>query len=291
MTRANPSKIRLRYSKYGKIRFTSHRDMARVWERVLRKMRLPVAYSEGFNPRPRLSFGLALPTGFESAGEYLDIDISPEITIAATTAEALRLRAELASGGGEESENSTVLDLELAMAQIDHESPQGITVQGLAQIDRKELSLQQAVTSCTWEFALGIDETTLRRAVESALAADSLPLERERKGKTMTDDIRPQILDLLVVDADQNTPRSNGSNASSEFLPTVDGPLLIAELGTQPRALRPAEFLQAIELPAATSARVQRTHQWITQQDSGEAAREPLEAVSPPSVPTEVSAV
>ena len=261
--------------------------MARVWERVLRKMQLPVAYSEGFNPRPRLSFGLALPTGFESAGEYLDIDISPEITIAATTAEAADIAATHAAADSEDQTTSRVLDLELALQQIDEQSPNGITVQALAQIDRKELSLQQAVTSCTWEFDLGIDESALRRAVESALAADSLPLERERKGKTMTDDIRPQILDLLVVDAGQGPARSSALATSFQ---TVDGPLLIAELGTQPRALRPAEFLQAIELPAATSARVQRTHQWITQ-DSGEAAREPLVAVSPPSAITEVSAV
>src|SRR6201999_2720521 len=65
-------RVRLRFSKMGKIRFTSHRDLARMWERALRRSRLPVALSQGFSPHPLLSFGLALPTGCESRGEYLD---------------------------------------------------------------------------------------------------------------------------------------------------------------------------------------------------------------------------
>ena len=70
----NP-RLRVRFAKHGKVRFTSHRDVARVWERALRRVALPVAYSEGFSPRPRLSFGLALPTGCASVGEYLDIEL------------------------------------------------------------------------------------------------------------------------------------------------------------------------------------------------------------------------
>ncbi len=56
-------KLVVRYTKLGKVRFTSHRDAARLWERALRKAELPVAMSQGFTPRPRISFGLALPTG------------------------------------------------------------------------------------------------------------------------------------------------------------------------------------------------------------------------------------
>src|SRR5579862_6211589 len=68
----DPLRVRFRFSKTGKIRFTSHRDVARMWERALRRSRLPVALSQGFSPHPLLSFGLALPTGCESHGEYLD---------------------------------------------------------------------------------------------------------------------------------------------------------------------------------------------------------------------------
>ena len=61
--------VRLRYAKVGKVRWTSHRDAARIWERALRRAELAVAYTEGFSPRPRLHFGLALPTGYESDAE------------------------------------------------------------------------------------------------------------------------------------------------------------------------------------------------------------------------------
>ena len=59
-------KIRVRFTKLGRVRWTSHRDVARMWERALRRARVPVAYTAGFTPRPQLSFGLALPTGCES---------------------------------------------------------------------------------------------------------------------------------------------------------------------------------------------------------------------------------
>jgi radical SAM-linked protein len=66
----------VRFTKLGKVRFTSHRDVARLWERALRKAGVPVAYTGGFAPRPRLHFGLALPTGYESHAEYLDVDLT-----------------------------------------------------------------------------------------------------------------------------------------------------------------------------------------------------------------------
>ena len=70
--------LRVRYTKRGKIRFIGHRDVARIWERTLRKANIPVLYSQGFSPHPRISFGLALPTGFESEAEYVDIHLGEE---------------------------------------------------------------------------------------------------------------------------------------------------------------------------------------------------------------------
>lgn len=254
--------------------------MARVWERALRRIDMPVAYSEGFNPRLKLHFGLALPTGFESNGEYLDIDIHPDVLLAANAEEGAVLAANLPAGSvtssSEDPENVRILDLELTRSRIEEASPDGISVEELAQIDRKELSLQQAVTSCSWEFTTTLDAPALQSIVDTALAADSLLLDRERKGKKMTDDIRPQILDIQV-----------STTAASDV---ADGPRLVAELGTQPRALRPAEFLEAIEMPSRETVRVLRTHQWISNNE-GEPAREPLVAGSTATANTEVFAV
>ena len=59
-------RLRVRYTKLGKVRFISHRDTARAWERAIRRAELPVAYTEGFSPRPKVHFGLALSNGHES---------------------------------------------------------------------------------------------------------------------------------------------------------------------------------------------------------------------------------
>ncbi|MDZ7732520.1 MAG: TIGR03936 family radical SAM-associated protein [Acidimicrobiia bacterium] len=77
-------RVRLRYTKLGRVRFIGHRDVARVWERAWRKARLPIAYSEGFSPRPKMHFGLALSTGYESWAEYVDIDLPPMPTSSST---------------------------------------------------------------------------------------------------------------------------------------------------------------------------------------------------------------
>ena len=71
-------KLRIRHTKLGKIRFTSHRDTARHWERAVRRAGLAIAHSSGFTPRPRMSFGLALPTGAESLAEFLDMELAAE---------------------------------------------------------------------------------------------------------------------------------------------------------------------------------------------------------------------
>ncbi|MDQ1479625.1 MAG: hypothetical protein QOI44_486, partial [Actinomycetota bacterium] len=63
--------VRLRYTKQGKVRWISHRDVARALERAFRITKLPLAFTEGFSPRPKVSFGLALSTGHESEAEYL----------------------------------------------------------------------------------------------------------------------------------------------------------------------------------------------------------------------------
>ena len=71
---ANP--VRLRYTKLGKVRWISHRDVARALERSFRVAQLPLAFTEGFSPRPKVSFGLALSVGHESDAEYLDVELA-----------------------------------------------------------------------------------------------------------------------------------------------------------------------------------------------------------------------
>jgi radical SAM-linked protein len=220
--------LRARFSKLGKVRFTSHRDVARIWERALRRAGLPVAYTEGFSPRPKLSFGLALSTGYESLGEYLDISLRSE-------------------GPGAD------VDPEQLPALLDTALPAGMEVQAAVPLPAGAVSLQQAVTSCTWHLELsGIDPSRTRKAVERVLAAPEVVVTRERKGRTVEDDVRPAIVALRVLDL---TPLGVGRSRGRS------GTQLEAELATQPRSLRPAELVTALD-PDAQADRVVRTHQW-----------------------------
>lgn len=229
--------VRIRFTKVGKVRFTSHRDVARIWERAIRRAQLPVAYTEGFSPRPKLSFGLALSTGHESLGEYLDIRLRDDAPPVANDAESLA-------------------------ARLDPVLPDGLSVVAAAEVAHSVDSLQEIVTSCSWQIDVpGVTPAELESAANQALAAATLPVTRQRKGKDVHDDLRPALLAIEVAG------------------PTSDGARLVAELGTQPRACRPAEFLAALD-PTFREGRVLRTHQW-TQVD-GE-RREPLELALPPT--------
>lgn len=220
-------KVRFRFQKLGKVRWISHRDVARCVERAIRRAEMPVAYSEGFSPRPRIAFGLALPTGAESLAEYLDIQFSNDEIDVAAVGPAL-------SAG----------------------LPVGIDVTATAPVEPGSDSLQEAVACCRWEIGVFPDSRVrggdgavpdaawFANAAERLMAADEVVVTRERKGAMVTDDIRPGIAAL-----------------SAEARP--DGtPILVAELNTHPRGLRPAELGLALELPV-TRLDVRRTHQWI----------------------------
>jgi radical SAM-linked protein len=72
-------RLRIRYAKRGRLRFTSHRDFSRAFERAVFRAHIPMAYSSGFNPHPRISYAGAAPTGSASEAEYLEIALAEEV--------------------------------------------------------------------------------------------------------------------------------------------------------------------------------------------------------------------
>src|SRR6201999_3864187 len=76
-------RVRVRYTKRGRLRFTSHRDFARAFERALRRAEIPMAYSAGFSPHPKVSYVGGDPTGGASAGGYLEIGLSRRMDVGA----------------------------------------------------------------------------------------------------------------------------------------------------------------------------------------------------------------
>ena len=226
-------KLRIGFAKTGKIRFTSHRDMARMWDRGLRRAGVPLAYTQGFSPRPRVSFGLALPTGYQSHAEFLDLELRPD------TCDGDAVEVD----GGRERTTITVAELPAVLSDV---LPKGLDVHAVEPLptEGRVESLQEVVTSCTWRFEIrGLDPATARAAVTELLAAPTVPVERERKGERVVDDIRPAVHELAVLG------------------PGAHGAELEATLAAKPRVVRPSELVSALapghELGLAT-----RTHQW-----------------------------
>lgn len=235
-------RVRLRFTKHGKVRFTSHRDVARIFQRALRRGGLPVAYSQGFSPRPKIAFGLALSTGHESNAEYLDIELEPE--------------------------RISGLEMGELPARLTKELPQGLAVTAAAIIERSTASLQHAVTSCSWQIdVVDVDANIVVSAVARALASQTLVVTRERKGKTVVDDLRPCVLSLDVEE-----PSEAEDHLGSQVR-------LIAELATQPRALRVSELLGALD-PPLIEHRVCRLQQWTTNENDEGQRCDPLSAAA-----------
>jgi radical SAM-linked protein len=211
-------RIRTRFAKLGRVRWTSHRDVARMWERALRRCSVPVAYTAGFSPRPKLSFGLALPTGCESVAEYLDIALAEPV------------------------------DPRRLCDRVGPMLPAGVEVMAAYVVERSAPSLQQDVSSCTWEIAVPhAAPADLEEVIARTLRAERLEIRRERKGRVVVDDVRPSLRSLSC------------SSAEGE------GVVLRAELGTRPRGVRPTDLARAMGVEFGVA---RRTNQWIERDGS-----------------------
>jgi radical SAM-linked protein len=161
--------IRLKYNKLGKIRWIGHRDVARAMERAFRVVQLPLAFTEGFSPHPKVSFGLALSTGHESEAEYLDLVLADDV------------------------------DLDVLPDTISEALPTGMAVVGAERLVDRAPALQEAVTAVTWRVELApVAET--RERVSAGLAAPTLETTRRRKGRDVVEDVRPVIRSIDVYD-------------------------------------------------------------------------------------------
>jgi radical SAM-linked protein len=228
---AGPARLRFRFEKLGKVRFTSHRDAARMWERAFARSGLPISWSAGFSPHPQLSFGLALPTGAESLAEYLDVKLEENSLVAGPCAP--RPAADPALDGLAETLSGLL--------------PIGVAATGIAAIGETMASLQQEVTSCNWELeVLGLAASEVASRVRQLLDAPSVAVERVRKGRVVDADLRPGVRSLSI-----------------DTLDRASGPVLLtAELSTQPVGVRPAELVHGLDA-GLSLARARRTHQWI----------------------------
>jgi radical SAM-linked protein len=206
-------RLRLTFAKREAIRFIAHLDLQRTWERTLRRARIPLAHTAGFNPRPRLGFAAPLGLGAVGEQELLDVWLrEPRTPAAAATA----IRASLPPG----------LDL-LAVEQVPLDAPTlASRVRGAAY--RAELWHDEP-----------LDRATVEERVRALLARESIPRQRERVGKSLQRyDLRPTVLDISVLvwdDAAERRWLGMRLRAGSEVTGRPQD--VLAELGLEARLL------------------------------------------------------
>ncbi|WP_198949859.1 TIGR03936 family radical SAM-associated protein [Kineosporia sp. A_224] len=162
-------RLRLRFTKRGRLRFTSHRDFQRALERAVRRAGVPVAYSAGFNPHPKISYAGAAPTGAASEAEYLEIALSTKVE-----PDALR-------------------------AALDEALPTGLDV--VEVVETAGGALADRLVASEWIVELpGVTPEEAATAVVTFLAADRVEVTRLTKNGNRTFDARGAVVRLGVVD-------------------------------------------------------------------------------------------
>jgi radical SAM-linked protein len=164
-------RYRIRFGKDGPLRYTSHLDLARTWERLLRRAGLPLAYSQGFNPQPKIQLAAALPLGYASSAEVLDMWLEGDVP-----------------------------DSGVVLARLREVAPEGLSIESVEEVDLQGPALQTLTIKAVYRIVVGdaVDRGSLERRVEALLAQDKIWRERREKRY----DLRPLIDALDVVQGD-----------------------------------------------------------------------------------------
>jgi radical SAM-linked protein len=162
--------LRIQYAKRGRLRFTSHRDFGRAFERAIRRAGLPIAYSSGFSPHPRISYANASPTGALSEAEYLEIGlVEPR-------------------------------DPEVVRARLDEALPTGLDVVEVVASGPARGSLADRLEASLWEISFDqVSADVLRPVVAAFLDAERVEVERMTKRGIRVFDCRSAVVRLAVA--------------------------------------------------------------------------------------------
>ncbi|MEX1316102.1 MAG: TIGR03960 family B12-binding radical SAM protein [Synechococcaceae cyanobacterium] len=202
-------RLRIGFAKTGSLALISHLDLLRLLERALRRTGLPVSFSGGFHPLPRLQVALPLPLGVEGTGEWLDLEFTEAVAPAAVRA---RLQAEL---------------------------PPGLQLLSAALVPTFGPSLSQELAAAHWSCELGCEASPFptrsawRQAIAALLASGSLIWQdTDKKGRPRQRECRPALLDLRLLD---------GDGPDADVLPRV-ALALDAEVDGAGRSIRPDQL-------------------------------------------------
>ena len=164
-------KLRLRYAKRGRLRFASHRDLARALERALRRAQIPMAFSAGFSPHPKISYLGAAPTGAASEAEYVEIGLAER------------------------------RDPEAVRAALDAALPPDVAVLECVEAAEGTGSLADRIDGARWRVELpGVDPAALHAAVAEFLARDVVEVPKRTKNGVRDVDARAAVVGAAAAD-------------------------------------------------------------------------------------------
>jgi radical SAM-linked protein len=179
-------RLRVQYAKRGRLRFTSHRDFSRAFERAVFRARVPMAYSSGFNPHPRISYAGAAPTGSASEAEYLELALA-EVVVPADV-----------------------------HAMLDEALPPGLDV--LQVVESPGGSLSDLLEGSRWRIDLVVGREAAADAVARFLAADEALVERMTKKGMRQFDARAAVVSLAMVEEDGAGPAAAGGRTTLDVV-------------------------------------------------------------------------
>lgn len=160
-------RVRITFTKQNALRYIGHLDLHRLWERAMRRASLPISYSQGFHPQPKISLAAALPLGFSSRNEVLDVRLNEDVAV-------------------EDISN-----------RLKDNLPPDIKVLNIESVDERLPALQTLVLSAAYDVHLTepVEGSELKRRVEELMNAESII--RERRNKTY--DLRPLVEMLSII--------------------------------------------------------------------------------------------
>ncbi|MFJ8308197.1 MULTISPECIES: TIGR03936 family radical SAM-associated protein [unclassified Streptomyces] len=231
-------RIRLRYTKRGRLRFTSHRDFQRAFERALRRAEVPMAYSAGFTPHPKVSYANAAPTGVGSEAEYLEIALTAQ------------------------------RDPEKLRALLDESLPAGLDIVDAVEV--RTSGLADRLTASVWELRLdGVSVEAAEKAVATFLAAETVEVQRKTKNGMRTFDTRGAVAELRAL-----APQAAEAAATPIDRPVGDAcAILRLVVRHLTPAVRPDDVLSGLQavadLAPPVPAAVTRLAQGLFDEESG----------------------
>lgn len=208
-------KLRLRYAKRGRLKFSSHRDFQRALERALRRSAVPMAYSAGFHPHPKVSYANAAPTGTASEAEYVELSVTRRV------------------------------DPEALREALDSSLPVGLDV--LQVVEAEPGALADQLEASDWELVLpGVSVAVLEAARVLLMAHEHVEVQRLMKTGVRSFDARGPIVLAEVVDPAQARSESGRAAAST----SGDCAILRTVVRHTTPAVRPDDVLAALRVVA-----------------------------------------